>query len=137
MIQEELDTKINDEAEINVTPLVNISLVLVLVFMVANPFIVKNLIPVQLPKAVSSETEHEENISITISPEEGFVVNEEPVDKKNLKMAMRTILKNTGISFVLIRADERVPHGEVEDVLKMAKQVGVKRIAFGTQPKNR
>ena len=120
---------------INITPLVDVSLVLVLIFMVTTPFIVKSLIPVELPKAVTSEAVDRENITVSISPEDGFAVNEIPVNKDNLKTTLRQQFKTSGFSFLLIRADERIPHGEVEYVMKLGKQLGAKRIAFATLPK--
>jgi biopolymer transport protein ExbD len=120
---------------INVTPLVDVSLVLVLIFMVTSPFFAKPLIPVKLPEAVASESEDRQNITVSISPEEGYAINEIPAKKEALPVLLEQQLKESGFSFVLIRADERVPHGEVQDVMKAAKRAGARRIAFATTPK--
>jgi biopolymer transport protein ExbD len=129
---EERDEGVN---AINITPLVDVCLVLVLIFMVTTPFLSKALMTVSLPKASSSETEAKENISISISPEEGFAINENAVAKENLYRELRRQIRASGFTFVLIRADERVPHGEVEDVMKICKRAKVKRISFATTPK--
>ena len=120
---------------INVTPLVDVSLVLVLIFMVTSPFFVKPLMPVQLPEASSAESEDRRNITVSISPEHGFAINEIPLTKAALLPELRRQIKQSGFSFVLIRADERVPYGEVEDVMKIAKQARAQRIAFATSPR--
>ena len=128
------------EEEINgmdVTPMVNLSLVLLLIFMVTSPFFTKTLMPVNVPQAVTSKTEDQENITISISPVDGYGLNEELISKKDLARELRAAMKTSGISYVLIRADERVPHGEIEDVMKIGKRLGVKRIAFATIPKVR
>lgn len=125
-----------DITGINVTPLVDVSLVLVLIFMVTSPFFVKPLLPVTLPKATTSETEDNQNITISVSPEEGFAVNEIPIRKEALPLEIRNQMKKSGFSFVLIRADERVPYGEIQDIMKIAKDLGVKRTAFATFPKD-
>ncbi|OVE78193.1 hypothetical protein BVX98_00995 [bacterium F11] len=124
-----------DESHINTTPIVNVSLVLVMIFLVTSPYFVKDLIPVLLPKAVTSETESEENITISISPSEGYAINEVPIDKNHLAFNLESVVKRSGLTYVLIRADQRVPHGEVEDIMKMSRKVGIKRISFATVPK--
>ena len=121
--------------EMDVTPLVNLSLVLVLIFMVTSPFFAKTLMPVVLPEAVTSQTEDRENLTISISPNQGFAINEIPIKKPALANEIRRQIRKSGISYVLIRADSRVPHGEVEDVMKICKQLKVKRVAFATVPK--
>lgn len=120
---------------INVTPLVDVSLVLVLIFMVTSPFFSKPLMNVSLPRAVSSKSENRQNITVSVSPEEGYSVNEIPVDKKALPFLVQSQMDKSGFSFILIRADERVPHGEVLEIMEMAKKIGAKRIAFATMPK--
>ena len=122
-------------SEINVTPLVDVCLVLVLIFLITSPFFTKTLIPVRLPQVVASESENQSNITVSISAEDGFAINEDFVPKKELSRELKKLMKSSGISFLLIRADERVPYGEVKDVLKIGKNLGVKRIAFATTPK--
>lgn len=120
---------------INVTPLVDVSLVLVLIFLVSSPFFVKSLVPVQLPQATSSSSEDQKNITVSIASDRTFSVNETSIDKKVLTHEIETQMKESDISFLLIRADEAVPHGDVEDIMKIGKKLGFKRIAFATNPK--
>ena len=120
---------------INITPLVDVCLVLVLIFMVTTPFFTKQLMNVALPRASTAESEDRENITISISPAEGFAVNEVNVPKDGLFQELKAQLKSSGFDFVLIRADETVPHGEIQDVMKMCKRAKVRRIAFATDPR--
>jgi biopolymer transport protein ExbD len=121
-------------SEINITPLVDVCLVLVLIFMVTSPFMSKQLVDVRLPRASTSETEAKENITISLSPSEGWSVNEVPVERQALYHELQHRLKTSGFTLVLIRADEDTPHGEVEDVMKICKKAKVPRIAFATNP---
>src|SRR5687767_15364732 len=135
VLEHDADEDYESANEINVTPLVDVCLVLVLIFMVTSPFFVKPLIPVRLPEAVASESESRENITVSISPVSGYAINEIPIKKPELARMLLEKIKETGFHFLLIRADERIPYGEVEDVMKIAKRCGFRRIAFATAPK--
>jgi biopolymer transport protein ExbD len=125
----------NSFTSINVTPLVDVSLVLVLIFMVTSPFFAKPLLPVRLPEAGAAKSEDARNITVSVSPETGVAVNETPVALDNLGRELKNRIDETGFDFVLVRADERVPSGEVQDVLRLAKRAGAKRIAFAATPR--
>src|SRR5438105_3525480 len=103
--------------------------------MVTSPFFAKPLIPVQLPQAVSSESEDHQNITVSVSPVSGYAINEVPIKKVALGTELMRQMNKTGFSFLLIRADERIPYGEVEDIMKLGKRCGFRRIAFATEPK--
>jgi len=120
---------------INVAPLVDVCLVLLLVFMVTSSHFAKQLMPVAVPAAVTSQSESQENITISMSPKEGFALNEVPLAKAALATELKRLIKKTGIKYVLIRADERMPHGDVDEILTMSKRAGAGRIAFATVPK--
>lgn len=120
---------------INVTPLVDVSLVLVLIFLVSSPFFVKSLVPVELPKASSASAEDQKNITVSVAPGDVYSINETEVDKKMLSQELQKQMKESNISFLLIRADERSAHGEVQDLMKIGKKLGFQRIAFATYPK--
>jgi biopolymer transport protein ExbD len=134
-VRDDIDLIDGDEAEINITPLVDVCLVLVLIFMVTAPFMAKALMPVALPQAVTAQTEATSNITVSISPNEGYAINEIPLDKRALQAELKKLLAKSDSRFILIRADERVPHGDIEDLLKLGKRLGASRIAFATVPK--
>ena len=120
---------------INIAPLVDVCLVLVLVFMVTSSYLSKELIPLQVPKAVTARAEDRENITISISPTGGFALNEKSLPRTSLEPELKRYMKETGIDYVLIRADEHIPYHEVEYVMKLSKRLGAGRIAFATVPK--
>ena len=130
-----LDDREEGVSAINITPLVDVCLVLVLIFMVTSPFFTKTLVNVSLPKASTAETEDRENITVSLSLKEGFAINEFPVSRDDLYGQLRKKLKESGFSFVLIRADAGVAYAEVENVMKLCKKAKVKKIAFATDPK--
>ncbi len=132
------DTQMEEESGfhgINVTPLVDVSLVLVLIFMVTSPFFAKALMPVSLPQARSAESEDQKNITVSMSADGRIEVNEVAVELEKLREELSFQMKKTGFSFVLIRADERVLNGDVQEVMRAAKQAKVGRVAFATTPR--
>jgi biopolymer transport protein ExbD len=131
-----MDIQVEEEMSgINVAPLVDVCLVLLLVFMVTSSYFSKQLMPVSVPAAVTSQSESQENVTISLSPTDGYALNEVPLSKAALATELRRHIKKSGITYVLIRADERTPHGEVDEILKMSKRAGAGRIAFATVPK--
>jgi biopolymer transport protein ExbD len=130
-----LDQREDGVNAINITPLVDVCLVLVLIFMVTSPFFARQLMTVALPRASAAETEDRENITVSMSLKEGFAVNEVSVPRENLYAELKRQLNVSGFSFVLIRADQTVAYGEVEEVMKLCKKAKVKRIAFATDPR--
>lgn len=119
---------------INVTPLVDVCLVLLVILMVTARFIASNSIPLDLPKAAKGETtqlvfglEVQANGDI-------FVDGKKLDDDRNLiDEAKKGLAKNKELRAV-IRADKTVQHGRIIRVLDLLKQAGVSKIAFGVNP---
>jgi biopolymer transport protein ExbD len=119
---------------INVTPLVDVMLVLLVIFMVTARWIVSQSVPLDLPKAASG-TEVQ-----TIFAVEMYSSGEISVDKTKLPnddalfdLARQAHLKNNELRAV-IKADSTVQHGRVIRILDLLKQAGVSKIAFGVSP---
>src|SRR5262249_52165200 len=125
-----------DEAitSINVTPLVDITLVLLIIFMVTAKIIVSQSVPLDLPKAASG-TEVQVVFSVVLAADGQTQVNTKPVanDDAILGLARAEHQKNPELRAV-IKADSAVPHGRVIHVLDLLKQAGVSKIAFGVTP---
>lgn len=121
---------------INVTPLVDITLVLLIIFIVTAKIIVAPAVPVDLPKASQSE-ELQLVFAVTV-PEKGpILVNNVPApDDATLGgMASAALVKDAELRAV-INADGAVAHREVIHVLDVLKKAGVKRVAFGALPED-
>ena len=120
---------------INITPLVDIVLVLLIVFMVTAKLIVSKSVPLDLPKAASGLSDVQAVFSIVLASDGACQVDSSlvPNDDAILAKAKAAHEKNLDLRAV-IKADAAVPHGRVIHVLDLLKQAGVSKIAFGVQP---
>jgi len=122
-------------SDINVTPLVDITLVLLIIFMVTAKLIVARGIDVESPKTVSG-AEVRAPMEITIKPGPIWFLNGEQVtDKKVIDVYTRRHLVTNPELRPIITADARVPHGEVMEIIDLVKVAGVKRFAMTTEVK--
>jgi biopolymer transport protein ExbD len=119
---------------INVTPLVDITLVLLIIFMVTTKMIVSQSLPLDLPKAASG-SEVQTVFSVELYTNGDIVVdkNKLPSDETVLSLAKEAHAKNSDLRAV-IKADAEVKHGRVIHVIDLLKQAGVSKIAFGITP---
>lgn len=128
----------SDEAitGINVTPLVDITLVLLIIFMVTAKIIVSQSVPLDLPKAATG-TEVQQVFSVILAADGSTYVDgkQVPNDDAMLAPARDAHVKNPDLRAV-IKADSAVPHGRVIHVLDLLKQAQISKIAFGVQPGN-
>jgi biopolymer transport protein ExbD len=127
----------NDEdliSGINVTPLVDVTLVLLIIFMVTAKIIVSQGMPMDLPKAASGE-ELQTVFSVELSADGQTRVDSQgvPGDEAIRELAKKAHLKNKDLRAV-IRADKKVEHGRVIHVLDLLKQAGIAKIAFAVSP---
>lgn len=120
--------------DINVTPLVDVSLVLVIIFMVTTPFMTQSKLSVTLPKAATDEAKNEEYVTITIDVDGKINVNEKSITTPaELTSALAQRLPQTEDQVVIIKADEGVEHGTVLDAMEAAKKANPKKIYYATK----
>lgn len=119
---------------INITPMVDVVLVLLVIFMVTARIIHAQGMPMDLPKAASGES-IQTIFSVEISADGKTFVDSEPVsgDEAITKLAVDGKKKNPELRAV-IRADQKVEHGRVIHVLDLLKRAGVAKIAFAVAP---
>ena len=119
---------------INVTPLVDICLVLLIIMMVTARVIVSQSVPLDLPKAAKG-SEQQVVFGVDLAPNGDVFVDGKKIDaiEKVLPLAKEALSKNPEIR-VNIRADSTVQHGRVMRVVDLLKQAGIARIAFGITP---
>ncbi len=125
----------NPITDINVTPLVDVCLVLVIIFMVTAPLFSQPVMKVELPKATTDEGESTENITITIDPDENIAVNAKEVTLLELKPELKMKLQESSEKYVIIRADNLTNHGIVLNTLDLAKELGARKLVFATEHK--
>jgi biopolymer transport protein TolR len=117
-------------AEINIVPLVDVVLVLLLVFMVTAPMMSRG-IDVSLPVADQPDTSREDRVTITVSADERIYVGDRPVNLVRLEDYLRG-LRESGrpMRVVYLSADERLRYGKVVEVVDKIKKAGVDVIGF-------
>lgn len=115
--------------EINVTPLVDVVLVLLLVFMVTAPMMSRG-IDVSLPVADQPQIEPEERITVSIDAEERVYVGDKPVALVLLEDRIRGMMTGRAQKVVYLRADERLRYGRVIEIVDKLKRAGVEQIGF-------
>lgn len=119
---------------INVTPLVDVTLVLLIVFMVTAKIIVSQGMPMDLPKSASGE-EVQNVFSVELTTDGAVRVDSVLVtnDEAIAELARQARVRNKDMR-VVIRADKKVEHGRVIRVLDILKQAGLAKFAFGVSP---
>jgi biopolymer transport protein ExbD len=115
--------------EINVTPLVDVVLVLLLVFMVTAPMMSRG-IDVSLPVADQPQIPQEDRITVSIRADGRVFVADQPVNVALLEDRLRGLTSGSPDSVVYLRADEGLRYGDVIRVVDVIKRAGVVRIGF-------
>lgn len=120
-------------AEINITPLVDVVLVLLVIFMLTAP-ILQSGIEVTLPKTRTVRVVKSEKVVITIDKEQTLYVGNNPVNIHALGATVEQKLGGDTTAPVYIRADQAVPYGTIAAVLDALEQAKVANLSFVTQP---
>jgi biopolymer transport protein TolR len=127
---------LDDLAEINVTPLVDVMLVLLIIFMITAPMLTQGL-TVQLPAAEGRSLELASNqpAKVTISANGAVYVDGSPAGSTNLDATLGPMLRTRRVKRALLEADKGVPYGRVIAVLDVMNRAGVEQLGMVTQPK--
>jgi biopolymer transport protein ExbD len=121
-------------AEINITPFTDVVLVLLIIFMIATPFIYQSSVKVQLPKASKSE-ESSRDILININAQGEVFLDDTKLDLETLKHKMTARVKNKPDASVIINGDKNVRYDAVIQVMDVLNQSGVKNPGLGIELK--
>ncbi len=119
-------------SEINVTPFVDVMLVLLVIFMVTAPLLQQG-IDVNLPKAKGRDLPSEERITLVIKKEGTIYMNDNPVSLTDMRHKLEAISKLN--PNVYLKADRGVPYGLVVEVIGEIKEAGIERLGIVTEPK--
>jgi biopolymer transport protein ExbD len=122
-------------SEINVVPLVDIILVVLIIFMVTAPMIMKPSIGVNLPKAGAGDPTLPSKLNISIGQDGKLNLDGKPVEDEQVKAAAVEELKRNPDIQAIISADKDVSHGRVVSVLDIVKAAGVKKFAISIDKK--
>ena len=127
---------LGDMAEINVTPLVDVMLVLLIIFMITAPMLTQGL-SVKLPTAEGKSLELASNqpSKVTIAANGAVYVDGSPAGSTNLDATLGPMLRNKRVKRALLEADKGVPYGRVVAVLDIMNRAGVEQLGIITQPR--
>src|SRR6202790_864364 len=128
------DTELDDDSdfaethEINVTPFIDVILVLLIIFMVAAPLSTVDL-PVDLPSSTATpQKKPDKPTYVTIKPDLAVAIGETPVKRVDLVRSLDAMADSSKGNFIFLRADRSVPYGELMEVLEIMRAGGYSKI---------
>ena len=119
--------------DINVTPLVDIVLVLLIIFMVTTTYIVNPSIKVDLPKAATGSDQVKTTLGLTLTKDGSLYLNGDKTDDGGLQRYIATELPKNPDLQAVIAADKVVPHGSVVHVIDLVKRAGIRKFAINVE----
>lgn len=122
------------KADINITPLVDVVLVLLIIFMVVTPMLQRGK-PVQLPQVHQPDKENKEGdpLILSITDDKKMYIEHDAYDEAGLEAKLREEFAAQPGRKVLLKGDERLTYGEVRKLLEIVRKAGAKGIALGVQ----
>ncbi|OQY50451.1 MAG: protein TolR [Desulfobacteraceae bacterium 4572_87] len=121
-------------SEINVTPLVDVMLVLLIIFMVATPMMIQG-VDVNLPKTEAKNIKTSEDpLMLTVNSQKEIFLESHRIPLNGLELKIRKIFENRRKKEVLLRADKDIPYGFVMNVIARVKKAGIEKLGMVTEP---
>ena len=121
-------------SEINVTPLVDVMLVLLIIFMVTAPMLMQG-VEVNLPQTTTKNIKtKEEPLMLTVNKEKEIFIEKHRIKLDSLEIKIKKIFENRRDKEILLRADKEVPYGFVIKVIAKVKQAGIDKLGMVTVP---
>jgi len=121
-------------ADINVTPLVDVMLVLLVIFILTAPLLT-SAIRMDLPQAQGAQPgEVPESLTLSLNQAQELFLNDQAIDLAALPQALRRMAVQKPQMEVQLRVDQTVPYGQVLELMSVAQQAGLNRIGFVTAP---
>lgn len=122
-------------AEINITPLTDVVMVLLVIFMVTTPLMMNEAFKIKLPTAATAEPQPEQTTTVSVTyPGNIIYLNKAQVSLDDLKGLLSSRMATSPDKTVVIKADKSVLHGMVVQILDIAKESGALKLAIATEP---
>ena len=122
----------NIMAEINITPLTDIFLVLLIIFMITSSAMIESGGKVNLPKAVATKSETR-GTTVTLTPKKEIYLNQKKVTEDTIEPALKEALAASAEKIVILRGDKDVLFGDTVKVMSMIKRAGASEIAIAAE----
>ena len=120
-------------ADINITPLVDVVLVLLVIFMITAP-VLQSGIEVAVPKTRTVKEITEQRLVVAIDRDQQVFLGDKPVNLHELPQLLQASMGPSSKKVIYLRADERVPFGAFASVMDAVKQAGITNISIVTRP---
>lgn len=120
-------------SEINVTPFVDVVLVLLIIFMITAPMMIRG-IDVQVPQTETRNVNPEERLVLTVTKDKAIYLDDQQITLDRLQKVLTGLQKRNPNAAIFLRADEKVPYGVVVQVMDVVKQAGIDRLGMVTEP---
>ncbi len=120
-------------SDINMTPLIDVMLVLLVIFMVAAPLMTSSL-RLDLPQAEGAASEAQEPLNLALDAQGQAFLDDQPLDEAALTQKLQQAAQRNAQTEVQLRADRAVPYGRVAELLSLLQKSGLTRIGFVTEP---
>ena len=120
-------------SDINVTPLVDVILVLLIIFMVTAPMMSRG-IDVRLPRTEAGTDATEDRLVVAVDRDSTIFLNDKPVNLALLTDKLKGEMQRTGSDFVFLKADQDVAYGRVMAVMDQIKKAGAEKVGMVTRP---
>ena len=121
-------------SEINIIPLVDVMLVLLIIFMIAAPMMQQGL-PINLPKVTARPLPSKEDIQVvTVTKNQEIILNSKKLALNDLKAAIQLLFANKSDKEIFLKADSAVPYGFVVTCMGIIKEAGIEKVNIVTKP---
>ena len=120
-------------AEINIVPLVDVVLVLLLIFMLTAPMMYRG-IDVNLPRAAAKPTAVEERLVLTVTKDRTLFLNDRRITPGGLEGSLRDAFRNRTDKTLYLKADAGLSYGAVVETMDMVRRAGIERLGMVTEP---
>ena len=126
----------DEELEINIVPMIDVIFAILAFFILSTLFLTRaEGFPVNLPNAETAETQKKADFSVTLDADGSVFLNREEVEVRDLEEAITDQIEPEQESLITIRADEKVFHGQVVEVMDILRSIEGARIGMATKPK--